>query len=159
MNAMMPIHISNSNGSYTIIFHIIQTIMLTHQLACMNISFSIHISSHSIQENSHGQFQSNKQIRTIFNSPKPVCGLSKDGPLIKYRFHFLERESMAISGLTTPKTIFHGFLEKVYPSRRKPLPLGFAKTLQYWYPRVALALGINFASCLVGIRWTDHRKI
>ena len=33
--------------SYTIIFHIIKTIMLTHQLACMNISFSIHISSHS----------------------------------------------------------------------------------------------------------------
>ena len=49
MNAMMSIHISNSNGSYAIIFHIIQTFMLTHQLACINTSFSIHISSHSIK--------------------------------------------------------------------------------------------------------------
>ena len=80
MNEMMLIHISNSNGSYTIIFHIIQTIMLTHQLACINISFSTHISSHSIQANSHEQFQSNKQIKTIFNNPKPIRGLSKDGP-------------------------------------------------------------------------------
>ena len=80
MNAMMLIHISNSNGSYTIIFHIIQTVTLTLQLACINISFSMHISSHSIQANSHGQFRSNKQIRIVFNSPKPVRGLSKDGP-------------------------------------------------------------------------------
>ena len=29
-----------SNASHTIIFHIIQTFMLTHQLACINISFS-----------------------------------------------------------------------------------------------------------------------
>ena len=49
MNAMMSIHISNSNGSHTIIFHIIQTFMLTHQLAYINILFLIHISSHSIQ--------------------------------------------------------------------------------------------------------------
>ena len=66
MNAMMPIHISNSNGSYTIIFHIIQTIMLRHQLACFNISFPIHISSHSIQvitckENTWKNFQFNHQ--------------------------------------------------------------------------------------------------
>ena len=36
----MPIHIFNSHGSYAIIFHIIQTIMLTHQ-------FSMHQQSHS----------------------------------------------------------------------------------------------------------------
>ena len=133
--------------------------MLTHQLTCINISFSVHISSHSIQENSHGQFRSNKQIKTIFNSPKLVRGLSMDNPLIKHRFHFLEPESMAISNLTTPKTIFHGFLDKEYPSRRKPLPPGVAKTPQYQYARVALAMGINFASCLIEIRRTDCRKI
>ena len=33
MNVMMSIHISNSDGLYTIIFHIIQTIMLTHQFS------------------------------------------------------------------------------------------------------------------------------
>ena len=33
MNAMMPIHIINSYGSYTIIFHIIQPLMLTHQFS------------------------------------------------------------------------------------------------------------------------------
>ena len=31
---------STSNGPHTIIFYIIQTSMLTHQLACINISFS-----------------------------------------------------------------------------------------------------------------------
>ena len=28
--------------------------------------------------------------RTVFNSPKSVCGLSMDGPLIKHRFYFVE---------------------------------------------------------------------
>ena len=40
MNAIMSIHIFNSHGSYAIIFHIILTIMLTHQ-------FSMHQQSHS----------------------------------------------------------------------------------------------------------------
>ena len=44
-------------------------------------------------------------------------------------------------------------------SRRKPLPPGVAKTPQYRYPCVALAVGINFASCLAGIQRTDCRKI
>ena len=33
MNAMMPIHIINSYGSHTIIFHIIQPLMFTHQFS------------------------------------------------------------------------------------------------------------------------------
>ena len=110
MNAMMPIHISNSNGSHAIIFHIIQTFMLTHQLACINISFPIHISSHSIQAiavlpsthhscsscqaTTYKQFHMDHfvptTIRTIFNSPKSVRGLSMDDPLTKHRFRFVE---------------------------------------------------------------------
>ena len=48
MNAIMSIHISNSNGSYTIIFHIIQNNHVNTSIS-INMSFSIHISSHSIQ--------------------------------------------------------------------------------------------------------------
>ena len=54
---------------------------------------------------------------------------------------------------------FHDFLDKEYPSRRKPLPPGVVETPQYRYPRVALAVGINFASYLVGIRQSGRRKI
>ena len=113
MNAMLPIHIFNSNDSYTIIFHIIQTIMLIHQLTCINISFSIHISSHSIQTNSHGQFWSNKQIMTIFNSPKPVHGLSKDDPLIQHRSHFLEPEPWPFPASQHPKPFSWIFRQRI----------------------------------------------
>ena len=34
-----------------------------------------------------------------------------------------------------------------------------AETPQYRHPHIALATGINFASYLVGIRWTDRREI
>ena len=130
--------------------------MLTHQLACINISFFIHISIHSIQANLHGQFRSNKQIRTVFNSPKPVYGLSKDGPPHQALVPFL---GTGIHGHFRPHNTqnhFHGFLDKEYPSRRRPLPPGVAETPQYRYPRVALAMGINFASCLARIRRTDR---
>ena len=43
MNAIMPIHIFNSHGSYAIIFHIIQTIKLTHQFRMHQQSYSPHI--------------------------------------------------------------------------------------------------------------------
>ena len=115
---------STSNGSHTIIFHIIHTSMLTHQLACINISFSnthfkpfnltitillsfTHHSCSSCQETTHKQFHMDHfgptTIRTIFNSPKPNSELTVGSHLTKCWFHFLEPKSMAISGPTTPK--------------------------------------------------------
>ena len=78
---------STSNGLYTIIFHIIHTSMLTHQLACINISFSnthfkpfnstitillsfTHHSCSSCQATTHKQFHmdhfGSTTIRTVF---------------------------------------------------------------------------------------------
>ena len=99
-----------SNGSHTIIFHIIQTFMLTHQLACINISFSnthfkpfnstitvlsfSHHSCSSCQATTYKQFHmahfGPTSIRTVFNSLKPSSGLSVGSPLTKHRFHFVE---------------------------------------------------------------------
>ena len=112
---------STSNGSHIIIFHIIQTSMLTHQLACINISFSnthfkpfhstitillsfTHHSCSSCQATTHKKFYMDHfgptTTRTIFNSPKPSSWLSVGSPLTKHR---VEPKSMAISSLTTPK--------------------------------------------------------
>ena len=130
MIAMMPIHISNFNGSHTIIFHIIQTIMLTHQLACINIASPTYISSHSIKEitilsSTHhscfscqattckqfhmDHFDPTSNLNCFFYNPKTVRGLSMNSPLIKHRLHFLEMKSLSISGLSTLKTIFMAF--------------------------------------------------
>ena len=162
MNSMMPIHISNSNGSYTIIFHIIQTIMLTHLLTYSNISFSIHISSHSIQaitckQNTWTNFSPtiNPDFLTI---PEQYVGCLWTTPSLSIGSISWNRNPWPFPASQHPKH-FHDFLDKEYPSRGRPLPLGFSKTPQYQYPRVALAVGINFASCLAGIRRTDHRKI
>ena len=78
---------STSNGLHTIIFHIIHTSMLTHQLACINISFSnthfkpfnstitfllsfTHHSCSSCQATTHKQFHMDHfgptTIRTVF---------------------------------------------------------------------------------------------
>ena len=110
------IHISNSNGSYTIILHIIQTIMLTHQLACINISFFIHISSHSIQAITYKQ-NTWMNFSPIINSdfltvPEQYVGCPWTTPLIKHRFHFFGTE---IHGHFWPHDIqnhFHGSLDK-----------------------------------------------
>ena len=110
---------STSNGSHTIIFRIIQTSMLTHQLTCINISFSnihfkpfnstikillsfTHHSCSSCQVKTHKKFGPTT-IWIVFNNPKPNSGLSVGSPLTKHRFHFMEPKSMAISGPTTPK--------------------------------------------------------
>ena len=66
---------STSNDSHIIIFHIIQTSMLTHQLACINISFSnTHFKSFILSNiflTTHmDHFRSNKQTETVFNSPQ-----------------------------------------------------------------------------------------
>ena len=78
-----------SNGSHTIIFHIIKKFMLTHQLACINISFSnTHFkpfnstiivlpftphSCSSCQATTYKQFHMDHfgpiKIRIVFNSP------------------------------------------------------------------------------------------
>ena len=158
MNAMMPIHIFNFNGSYTIMFHIIQTIILTHQLACINISFCIHISSHSIQtitckQNTWTNFNPiiNLDFLTVpeqYMSCPWTAPSSSIGPFL----------GTGIYGNFRPHNTqnhFHGLLDKEYPSRRRPLPLRVVETPQYRYPRVALAVGINFASCPAGIRCTD----
>ena len=99
-----------SNGSHTIIFHIIQTFMLTYQLASINISFSnthfkpfnltitvlssTHHSCSSCQATIYKQFHMDHfgptTIRTVFNSPKPRSGLFVGSPLTKHRFHFVE---------------------------------------------------------------------
>ena len=99
-----------SNGSHTIIFHIIQIFMLTHQLACINISFSnthfkpfnstitvlsfTHHSCSSCQATTYKQFHMDHfgltTIRIAFNSPKPSSGLSVGSPLTKHWFHFVE---------------------------------------------------------------------
>ena len=60
-----------------------------------------HNPCHPIQANSHGHFRSNMQTGTVFNSPKKHC---VDNPLINLGSTSLEPKSMAISGLTTPKT-------------------------------------------------------
>ena len=110
-----------SNGSHTIIFHIIQTFMLTHQLTCINISFSnthfkpfnstitvlsfTHHSCSSCQATTNKQFHMDHfcptTIRTVFNSPKPSSGLSVGSPLTKHRFHFVE---LRIHGHFRPHT-------------------------------------------------------
>ena len=113
MNAMMSIHISNSNGSHAIIFHIIQTFMLTHQLACINTSFSIHISSHSIktiivlssthhscfscQATTFEQFHMDHFNPTsnpvyFLTVPNLSVGCPWTAPFIKHRFHFFGTE-------------------------------------------------------------------
>ena len=130
MNAMMPIHKSNSNGSCTIIFHIIQTFILTHQLECINISYSnthfnpfnlnnnnfiLHtsfmllMSNNRIQAISHGPFWSNKQSRLFLTVPNRAVGCQWAAPLIKHRFHFRGTEIPSLPGLTTPKPIFMAF--------------------------------------------------
>ena len=107
MNAMMPIHISNSNGSHTIIFRIIQTIMLTHQLACINISFQ----AIQLKQNTWTNFQSNHQFG-LFNSLRTVCGLSMDSPLIKPRFHLFGIEIHGYFRPHNTQNHFHGLLNK-----------------------------------------------
>ena len=96
--------------------------------------------------------------RTVYNSPKSVRGLSMDGPLIKHQFHFVEPRIHGHFLLHNTQNHFHGFLDKEYPSRRRPLHPRVDETPQYWYPRVSFAVEITFASCLTGIRQTDHRK-
>ena len=122
----------NSNGSHTIIFHIIHTFMLTHQLACIDISFPIHISSHSIppitcKQNTWANFQSKHQPE-LLNSPIILRGLSMDSPLIKHRFHFFGTEIHGHFRPHNTQNHFHGLLNKEYPSRRRPLPLRVAET-------------------------------
>ena len=59
----------------------------------------------------------------------------------------------------TTQTINKALKLKNKLSRRRPLPLGVIETPQNWYPRVALAVGSNFASCLTGNRRSDRWEI
>ena len=98
MNAMMPIHIFNSNDSYTIIFHIILTIMLTHQFSMHQQSHSPHINHaiHIKQYNTRNftwKISVQNQFRTILNSP-----------LIKHSVSFLwDRNTRPFSTSQLPK--------------------------------------------------------
>ena len=150
MNAMMPIHISNSNGSYTIIFHIIQTIMLTHQLTCINISFSIHISSHPMQAKHMDEFQSNHQSK-LFNSTWVVHGQ----PLIKRRFHLLGTRMHGHFRPHNTQNHFHVFLYKEYPSRRRPLPPGVCRNSTIPVPTHSSCSGGQL--CLLS-RWDSTNR-
>ena len=48
-------------------------------------------------------------------------------PLMKHRFHFCGTENHGLSRPHHSQNHFHGFLDKEYPSRRKPLPSGVCR--------------------------------
>ena len=168
-----------SNGSHTIIFHIIQISMLTHQLACINISFSnthfkpfnstitvlffIHHSCSSCQattyKQSHMDHFGPTTIRTIFNSPNRAVGCPWAALSPSIGSTLWNRESMAISGLTHTQNNYYAFLNKEFQSKRKPLPPEVVKTPQNRCPHIALAVESNFASRPTRIRWSDRREI
>ena len=109
MNAMMPIHIINSYGSYTIIFHIIQPLMLTHQF-----NMHQHIIFHTIHAIQFKQihtdiFGPTSKLGLFLTVPHQSMGCPWTAPLIMHRFYFLEPKSVALLGLTTPKTIVLDF--------------------------------------------------
>ena len=105
----------------------------------------------NMQAISHGQSWSNKQSELFLTVPKQYVGCLWAAPSSSIGSTFVGPKSMALPGLTTLKNHFHGFLDKEYPSRREPLPPGVVETPHFRHPRVALAMGINFASCLSGI--------
>ena len=59
----------------------------------------------------------------------------------------------------TTQTINKALKPKNKPSRRRPLPPEVVESPQKWYPRVALAVGRNIASCLVRNRRSDRWEI
>ena len=114
--------------------------------------------SNNMQTKHMDEFQSNHQSG-LFNSPRIVVGLSMENPFINHQFHFFRTQIHGHFRSHNTQSHFHGFLDKEYPSRRKPLHLGVVETPQYQYPCVALAVRINFASCLIGIRRTNYQEI
>ena len=119
----------------------------------------IQLPSNNMQTISHGQSCSNKlselfltvlnqSVGFLWAAPSSSIGSTLVGP--KIHGHFRPHNT---------QNHFHGLLKKEYPSRRRPLPLEVVETPQYRHPCIALAAGINFASCLAGLRRTDHREI
>ena len=157
----MPIHISNSNGSCTIIFHIIQTFMLTHQLACINISYSnthfkpfnssnnsfvLHTSFMLLMSNnckqaiSHGPFWSNKQSELFLTVPNRAVGCQWATPSSSIGSTFVGPKPMALPDLTILQHHFHDILNKNNKVGEDPYLPEFVETPQNWYPRVALTM-------------------
>ena len=121
--------------------------MLTHQLACINISFPIHISSHSIQAITCKQNTSNIFSPTInpdfLQSHNSTWVVHGQPLLIKHRSHFFGTEIHGHFQPHNTQSHFHGFLNKEYSSRRKPLLSGVYLNSTKSDPRVALAVGSN----------------
>ena len=59
----------------------------------------------------------------------------------------------------TSLTIKMALSQRLNQVKENPYLSEFFETPQYWYPRVALAVGINFTSCLAGSHRSDCRKI
>ena len=115
------------------------------------------VSSNHIQAISHGPFWSNKLSGLFLIVPNQSVGCPWTGP---------HQASVPLLWNRNPWPFFtsqHGFLDKEYPSRRRPLPPRVIETPQYRYPRVALAVRINIASCLTGIdeliTWKSRDKV
>ena len=94
----------------TIIFHIIEQFMLTHQAYALTYPF-LHKSSHSFQPISYTPHMDvfwpiHTKSRLLLTVPKQNSGLFVGSPLTKRRFLLVEPNSMPISGLLLTKTQF-----------------------------------------------------
>ena len=94
---------------HTIIFHIIEQIILTHQAYALTYPF-LHKSSHSCQLSYTPHMDVFGPIHTnpglLLTVPKQNSGLSVGSPIIKCRFLLVEPNSMPISGLLLTKIQF-----------------------------------------------------
>ena len=63
------------------------------------------------------------------------------------------------SGLGTSLSIKMALSQRINQVGENPYLSEFVETPQYRYPRIALIVGINFASCLTRIRRTDRLEI
>ena len=94
------------------------------------------------KNNAYGPITVRKSVSRL---PKTVPSFRHFGP------KFWDRPNSHSRPHTT-QTINKALKPKNKLSRRRPLPPGVVETPQNWYPRVALAVGSNFASCLAGNR-------
>ena len=121
--------------------------MLTHQLACINISFSNRhfkpfnstiqfYPSHIIHApHVKQQYTSNftwtilvqLQSELFLTVPNRAVGCPWVALSPSIGSTLWNQESMDISGLTHTQNHYHAFLNKEYPSRRKPLPFGVCR--------------------------------
>ena len=112
----------------------------------------------TLQTISHGQSWSNKQSGLFLTFPK-VVGCQWGSPLTKHRFHFVEPRIHGHFRPHTHKTINKAPKQGLNQVGENPYLPKFFETQQNWCPRVALAVGSNFASCFAQNRRSDCREI